>query len=88
MPDGTKYVIREKNYSNYQSQINGTIEVDREAEGNIDWTKDDIVNYINVYSYELPKTGGTGKKPYTMAGVIVMFGAGLLYRRKFRERRV
>ena len=47
------------------------------------------VHYVNKYNvYELPETGGTGKKPYTMAGVIVMFGAGLLYRRKFRERRV
>lgn len=60
-----------------------------QADGDIQPNKTSKVHYVNKYNvYELPETGGTGKKPYTMAGVIVMFGAGLLYRRKFRERRV
>lgn len=47
------------------------------------------VNYINKYSaYALPETGGPGLGVYTMASVIViLFGAGFLYKKKFRERR-
>ena len=34
------------------------------------------------------ETGGTGTILYTMAGgMIVLFGAGFLYKKKFRERR-
>ncbi|MCI8488795.1 MAG: LPXTG cell wall anchor domain-containing protein [Lachnospiraceae bacterium] len=62
---------------------------DLKAEGTIKPTQTSKVHYVNKYhAYELPKTGGTGKTPYTMAGVIGVFGAGLLYRKKFRERRV
>ena len=38
--------------------------------------------------FALPETGGTGTILYTMAGgMIVLFGAGFLYKKKFRERR-
>ena len=44
---------------------------------------------VNEAFYVLPETGGIGSKLYTMAGCIVLFlGAGLLYKKKFRERRV
>lgn len=49
---------------------------------------DNTVTFMNIAMYKLPKTGGMGTTPYTMAGVLAMLGAGLLYRRKFRERRV
>lgn len=49
---------------------------------------DNTVTFINVAKYKLPETGSAGTTPYTMAGVLAMLGAGLLYRRKFRERRV
>ena len=46
------------------------------------------IQYTNAYAFTLPETGGTGTILYTMAGgMIVLFGAGFLYRKKFRERR-
>ena len=46
------------------------------------------ITYNNVNMFALPETGGTGTILYTMAGgMIVLFGAGFLYKKKFRERR-
>ena len=48
------------------------------------------VKYNNLTKiYALPETGGPGSNTYTIAGVLViMLGAGFLYKKKFRERRV
>lgn len=48
------------------------------------------IEYNNVLKFALPETGGSGTEIlYTIAGVIVLLGgAGFLYKRKFRERRV
>ena len=77
-------------------QVNGTtqsgkvdLENDKTIAGNIRDDKIDRIKYINRFKvFELPETGGLGKTPYTIAGIITMFGAGFLYRKKFRERRV
>lgn len=63
---------------------------DKVAEGNIPSNNSTEVKYINkIHLYELPKTGGPGPIIYTMAGVLVIiFGAGFMYRKKVRERRV
>ena len=47
------------------------------------------IRYINIYStYTLPETGGSGKNLYTIAGgIVLLLGAGFLYKKKFRERR-
>ncbi len=46
------------------------------------------IEYNNVLKFALPETGGSGTILYTMAGgIVVLFGAGFLYRKKFRERR-
>ena len=48
------------------------------------------IKYINEYILEfaLPETGGSGTILYTMAGgMVLLFGAGFLYKKKFRERR-
>ena len=46
------------------------------------------IKYNNILKFALPETGGTGTILYTMAGgMIVLFGAGFLYKKKFRERR-
>lgn len=94
LPDGTKYVIKEKEYAGYEPDLgknntSGMITKDKTVEGNIDWKKDDIVDYINrEVEYNLPETGGTGTILYTMAGgIVLLFGAGFLYKKKFRERR-
>lgn len=63
----------------------GTVEADM-AEGS---STDNTITFINMTIYKLPKTGGTGTTLYTMAGVLsILCGAGLMYRKKFRERRV
>ncbi len=47
------------------------------------------IKYNNVEQYVLPETGGFGTNLYTMAGVLsILFGAGFMYRKKFREGRV
>ncbi len=94
LPQGTQYTIEEVEYPEYETEVNKQPAPDRKITGTISaGTGDEItiqeVTYNNIFSaYELPETGGSGKTPYTMAGVIVMFGAGFLYRKKIRERRV
>lgn len=89
LPDGAKYKIKEKPYSGYIANINGEITADGMTEGNIDWSREDEVNYINQeVSYELPETGGSGVLLYTMAGALgIIFGTGFMYRKNLRERR-
>lgn len=94
LPDDTKYIIKEKDYGGYEpalgtETVEGVVIKDKTVEGNIDWDRDDIVDYINKeVEYHLPETGGSGAISYTMAGgIAVVFGAGFLYRKKFRERR-
>lgn len=89
LPDGAKYVVKEKEYSGYESEINGTVEKDRTTEGNIDWTKDDVESYINKsLPYNLPETGGPGPIWYMIAGAFfILLGTGLMYNKKFSERR-
>ena len=46
------------------------------------------IEYNNVLKFALPETGGSGTILYTMAGgMVLLFGAGFLYKKKFRERR-
>lgn len=48
------------------------------------------VKFKNLYKvFSLPATGGSGTIPYTVAGttIVLLSGAGLMYRKKFRERR-
>ncbi len=44
-----------------------------------------IKNYSDIYA--LPETGGAGSDLYTMVGIGLVLTAGLLYRKKLRERR-
>lgn len=94
LPVGASYTIEEvkKKDENYVIIINGgeagSGTVDGSIEGQ-DITVENVVNYVNDYSYELPETGGSGSIKYTMAGVLaILLGAGFMYRKKVRERRV
>ena len=50
---------------------------------------DTRVEFTNTAVYALPSTGGPGLKLYTMAGALCfMLGAGFMYRKNFRGRRV
>ena len=94
LPDETKYTITEAKYAGYEPELGekseGVILKDETVEGNIDWDREDAFDFINqTVEYELPETGGYGPIIYTMAGVLcLIFGAGFMYRKKFRGRRV
>lgn len=98
LPDGTTYTVEELSKSDdydIVTSINGTAGNTGEITGDIgDGTQngnkvEHVVDYINDYkTYNLPETGGSGMKLYTMAGALcIMFGTGFLYKRRFRERR-
>lgn len=58
------------------------------ASGSIPKADESSVQYTNrVILYELPESGGSGTNLYTMAGISFLLMAGLMYRKKFRERR-
>lgn len=98
IPVGTKYTIKETG-GFYDTDIerddNGNKvtkdklvgEAEREIGGQIQDGVQSVVKYRN-YAYALPETGGSGTILYTMAGgMAFLFGAGFLYKKKFRERR-
>lgn len=95
LPIGTKYTITETGSDNCYTDIvvNGTkkenLTADKVAEGSVGSEDQGQVSYRNYKAYELPETGGSGTvSVYAMAGVIVLLGgAGFLYKKKFRERR-
>ena len=95
LPDGTQYTIKEKDYAGYDpalgaGSVGGTIEKDKTVTGDIDWDRDDVLNYINrEVPYNLPETGGPGAIWYMMASAFLLsLGVGLIYSKKFSERRV
>lgn len=57
-----------------------------EASGELTETTDSVT-FINRTTYELPESGGPGTNLYTMAGISLLLMAGLMYRKKIRERR-
>ncbi|MCI9530581.1 MAG: LPXTG cell wall anchor domain-containing protein [Lachnospiraceae bacterium] len=102
LPAGTKYTVTEKGGNDILIQgvvyLDTTVEGDGQVdknnnlsiEGEISEGGTKEVSYTNKYRlYELPETGGLGTTLYTIAGAIsLLFGAGFLYRKKFREGRV
>lgn len=93
LPQGTTYTITEVRPENgnddYDINIDGEKEnsgVITDEMGNVDTT----VEYVNEYhQYELPETGGSGLIIYTIAGALcILLGAGFMYRKKAKERRV
>ncbi len=98
LPVGTTYTLIETDNTEIQGVVySGTeVTVDSnsqtnglEVSGTIPKNDTSQVTYTNKYSaFKLPETGGTGTILYTMAGgMALMFGAGFLYKKKFRERR-
>lgn len=95
LPDNTNYSIKELDHAGYEPGLGedtteGTVIKDQTVEGNIDWVRDDVVDYINQeVEYNLPETGGPGPIWYMIAGAFfILLGTGLMYNKKFSERRV
>lgn len=91
LPDNAKYTIEETNVSGYLSTVGGEVVANGTVEGVIDWYGEDDENlqYVNVSTYELPETGGSGIMRYTIAGALcILLGACFMYTKKARERRV
>ena len=96
LPDGARYSIEETKYDGYKPGIDeehstsGVILKDQTVEGSIDWKRDDEIDFINhSIPYELPETGGSGAIWYMMASAFLLsLGVGLIYSKKFSERRV
>ena len=103
IPPGTTYTVTEESgvvladgtvgegEFTYETEIDGTPSPDRTASGAISSGATNEVNYVNKFHiYTLPKTGGPGWFLYTIAGAgcILLSGTGLMYRKKFRGRRV
>ena len=93
--DNTSEVSKENYFTDIT--IGGTLADDKKdldgnktAEGEIPKGDTTEVKYNNkIYQYGLPKTGGPGITLYTMAGaLVILLGAGFMYKKKFRERRV
>ena len=52
-----------------------------------DQTRDVLTLTVkNEYLYSLPKTGGTGTGPYTLAGSLLLLAAAFLYIRRWKTR--
>ena len=104
LPIGTEFTITEKEgvdsdlYYYTEIEVDGVVQREPEetdspktATGVISTSESTVnVKYKNLlYVFELPETGGFGTNIYTMAGVLcLIFGAGFMYRKKFRGRRV
>ncbi len=96
LPAGTRYTVTEEDGTYYTDIVrddNGAIVKkdgllsEKDIAGSISDGIQSTVLYKN-YNYNLPKTGGSGTILYTIAGgIALIFGAGFLYRKKFRERR-
>ena len=71
----------------YTADITGGLDSNgKTVTGVINLQDKDIVkiHYNNVYAFTLPETGGSGTILYTMAGgIVVIFGAGFLYKKKW-----
>ncbi|MEZ3485582.1 MAG: LPXTG cell wall anchor domain-containing protein [Lachnospiraceae bacterium] len=87
---GTDIIADDQEGEPKKLQIAANEEREKQISGTIPENKTSEVKYTNKYSvYELPKTGGSGPIIYTIAGVLVIIlGAGFMYRKKVRERRV
>lgn len=59
----------------------------REASITLEPDNANNIEFINEAAYALPETGGMGTLPFTIAGIILIFGAGaILYRTRLRRR--
>lgn len=93
LPQGTTYTITEVRPEQGKDDYDINIDGDKENSGVITdemGKVDTTVEYVNEYhQYELPKTGGSGMIIYTIAGALcILLGAGFMYTKKAKERRV
>lgn len=87
---GIKVTVKPEGSDNNSDPSKWTTIYDQDGNEVSNWIGADTqVVFTNTAVYALPSTGGPGTKLYTMAGALCfMLGAGLMYRKKFRGRRV
>lgn len=88
LPYGVKWVVEEAGSKDFV--VKYVIGSGAETEGNSAAgdviVGSDTVQFVNYSTYELPESGGSGTKWYTIGGLVLLFGAFLMYR-KIRKRK-
>ena len=94
LPDGSYKLVEDESPDGYVI-INGTIEFEIEegavkgtdsADGKIKFNQNGIeITIVNTPGTELPHTGGPGTKAFTICGLMLTVGAGLLMWRRRRR---
>ena len=83
LPYGVNWNVKEVGVDGYLTKYtvcDGTREDGSEAKGILQ-DGNNNVKFINIITYELPESGGSGTIWYTIGGLILMLGAFLMYRR-------
>ena len=90
LPKGAKCTVSEDSSSGYIVKYKiGDSDTKEGREASITLGPDNANNieFINEAAYALPETGGIGTLPFTIAGIILILGAGtILYRTRLRRR--
>lgn len=96
-PGTYTYTIREKETGNpsklvYDSPKNVTVTISEVCVSDditiLSASISEMPKFINYVTYRLPNTGGTGTLPYTVIGIMMIAGAGVLAHKKRRKERM
>lgn len=88
LPYGTDWTVKESGAEGYEARyvIGSGAETKGSSADGMVIEGSDTVQFINYSTYELPESGGSGTKWYTIGGLVLVLGAFLMYR-KIRKRR-
>lgn len=85
LPAGTYYKVEERNTEGYSVTANNTSGYI--VTGTIETGSIKPASFVNTPLHELPETGGPGTTMYTIGGLLLLVGAGLLLVYKDKKRR-
>lgn len=88
LPYGTDWTLKESDAEGYEARyvIGSGAETKGSSSDGMVIEGSDTVQFINYSTYELPESGGSGTKWYTIGGLVLVLGAFLMYR-KIRKRK-